>query len=1049
MNSLKNLYVCKASAGTGKTYTLAAHYIALLMNNQPSRSILAVTFTNKATAEMKQRILTYLNAIASATSHQKTKSFLNKVREVSQTRGLSCFTDEEYAKKAMVLLRDNLSDFDNLCITTIDSFLQTLLSGLAQALGQSAGFGVDLDISHAITTAVDEVLSMEVNEHQDVRDTVVDHLRQRLLNEEKWDLRPGLIIMAEKLYKEHAQVIRDQIPLVSAAHPEYAKQLQNYKDNLTNFTSDTEFLQFAQYCHALEPARVALESGKGGRNYKAFFHRCDDILRLSGSNFRELGEIELNRLSPSQQSLARSINSLLPVLERKFNRMKICSRYLSDMMLVGYVLERIRHDQRERNTVLLTETAYTLFSALNKHDAEFVLLKAGIRYRHIMLDEFQDTSALQWSNFHRLIEEAISSQYGSTLIVGDVKQSIYRWRNGDYQIMNSLHLPKPSSHIHEHFNAQNLSCNFRSRCNVVEFNLSTFSKLTSTENDSDLKTMYDEGYKDVSNLSDYYAPKHQGGYVHLRQFQSSENKSDESKEVRKQLLTWMFTRMEELLAFGYRPKDMLILCRTSKEAKEVLKVFHTLLQDKTNYPQLQKAGKIVSRDSFLLESSAAVCTIISALKYITHHDKIALKFLTCQHPDLDVQQLDFLSLSLPLTDLVEQITSKCLCCNYKYTGTDIAYINCFRDKVRTYIGRYGSNIEDFLLYWDDKMHSDSIPSSESDDIQIMTIHTSKGLEAKNVFLPFCAWTVEVLDAYRRPTLWCEVNDIQLANPELKAKLPIDYQPAMNDIGFSDDYQEERRKQRIDAINLLYVACTRAEDNLFVLPFINNHSKNTIGHLLVDLYGDDKEWGEAMQRPQLESNEEDSMPMPFSFDRATADSASYYSANTTVQFRQSQMARQMMIQLSDSVDVEHENIEFGNLCHAILEKVQKREDVPLAVEDFYLRGLIPSQTQKQQIHSLLHTLVHHPIAGEWFDGSWQLLREDTVFSLNGSTVEDCRMDRVMLRDNRAIVLDYKFGACKPEYFLQVNHYMDIMRRMGYQSVRGYLWLGFSGELKEVN
>lgn len=1067
LSSTQRMYVCKASAGTGKTYTLAAHYIALLLNGIPCKNILAVTFTNKATEEMKQRIITQLNAIAYHSYLADTQCFMNKVEEVAKERGLTKVSIKQYSKEAQKRLQQCMSNFDDLSICTIDSFLQTLFSGLAQAIGQAAGFGVDLDLKHAITTAVDKVLSIEIAQDRDIEKAVVKCLKERLSHEDKWDLRPKLIQLTEQLYHENVQQLWDHIPLVTRQDAAYAPILEQYAQSLGAFKQQQEFQTFQQAFLRIRHLATDLSNGTGEKNYNSFFGKCESVLAMRPA-LATLGDTDYNRftqpdklpqIDPADLQLLHDnvaiINQTAPTVYAHLIKYKVCREYLNDLLLAGYVMERILNDQKENNTILLCETAYKLMSALDKHDAQFILMKAGIRYQHIMLDEFQDTSSLQWTNFQRLLEEILSVMGGSALIVGDVKQSIYRWRNGDYEIMNNLDNRLKNAILAKNFNPQQLICNRRSRQQIVQFNLETFAQLSNDYSSqiAQLASMYNEGYE-PAKLEDYYVPGKTGGYVCLRQFTGGRT-SEENEAARQQLLEYMFQNMETLLQQGYRKKDMLILTRTAAESKQVIKTFNRLKKDETQYPQLHQAGKIISNDSFLLESSIAVNTIICGLKWIVRHDDIARTYITINHPQANIAALDALRSDLPFTDLVEQIIRCTLCDNQTYSGNDVAFINCLQDKIRGYIGKYGSNVADFLQYWDDKMHAESIPATDSDDIRIMTIHSSKGLQAKNIFLPFCAWKQEE-DGSLKNILWCSVPYLENTQQQ-RSFIPVSYGNDMAQIPeFKDLHDAEQRKQFIDALNLLYVACTRAEDNLFILVNKNSRTGKSVGWWLTSIYGESRDWG-TMQYPQAKEQSV-KMPEPFSFELSEEQKeentlhATYHSSAGVIQFRQSNLTQQMMRQtlhIEDNAD----NIAFGNLCHAILEKVQTAQDVNRVVHDFFLRGAIPSPREEQQIITLLNRLMNHPVAGAWFSGQYRLLREDTVLTCQDDgqqqeIVTECRMDRVMIQDNEVIVLDYKFGKPRDKYITQVQNYMRTMHLMGYTRVKGYLWYGFQGELQEI-
>jgi len=1099
----KTLYTIKASAGTGKTYTLAAHYVALLMNDVLYRRILAVTFTNKATAEMKQRIITYLNAIATASlsdddptrvKSDKVHDFLDCVRQVSAQRGYPARPDSEYKDRAARILPRILSDFDNMRILTIDAFLQTLLSGLAHALGQAAGFSVDLDLDKAITDAVDEVLAVEAQNDAKTLDAVTTCLRSRMLAEEKWDLRPTLIQMVKELYSEKVQMIRDTVAMPTAEH-DYTQQLRDYKASPLPYESTPEYQELCALYEKMKDYKQEERIPQGATYYHLINRAGQSIARdveakdafrgLSDSQYASFTKIAdrpkqfagtpefIVKRYKDDLALGQHIyddllrmNELLPLFRQPFARRQACCTYLNELQLLGYVVDRIRFDQRENNTFLLTETANTLCRALKEHDAFFILEKAGIRYEHIMLDEFQDTSTLQWSNFRELVLELLS-QGGSALIVGDVKQSIYRWRNGDYEIMQGLDLDPDLQHF---YTDKQLVRNFRSCRAIVGFNGDTFRLLSANEAPV-VKSMYEEHF-DLQQLDKFYKSSKPEGYVCLRRFspayktdQSADQQlthAEQNEQARTALLDYMFCRMETLLDYGYDKKDMLILCRSKGDSKRVIDRFNQLIADSDTYPHLAAAGKIISRDSFSLSASLAVQTIVSALSYIARHDGVGLQLLKTNYPDIDVTEaLRGLHCGLPLNVLVDRIVASFLCtaADNTYDGSDIAHLNCFRDKLRGYVCNHGSDVHEFLRYWDDNMQNDTIPANDTDDIKLMTIHSSKGLQAKNVFIPFCGWKMEET-GNKAPTMWCDVDDLQ---PDATLQMPVPY-GAWTEMGMPAEHAEEQLHQRVDALNLLYVACTRAEDNLFVLVY---DDAARAGQLLTDLYdvqpNDMVEWGDPMMQRPVAKKEEEEMPEPFSFEKTPTLDAVCATSGAKIEFRQSQQARQLMMDQAEAAAAPDDFAQaeaaqqsyytrFGTLCHAILEHIRTADDLSRAVEDMWMRGQIPSEAVKKNITDLISRLMQHPVAGEWFTDRWTLLREDTILSRNEQgQIEERRVDRVMIsRTNpgQALVLDYKFAREEAEHEEQVRNYMQALRNMGYTDVRGFLWYGFRNYLKEV-
>ncbi|MCQ2311119.1 MAG: UvrD-helicase domain-containing protein [Paludibacteraceae bacterium] len=946
----KTLTICKASAGSGKTFTLAAHYVALLLSGESFRSILAVTFTNKATEEMKQRILTYLYAI----SKGQGGDFLDKVKSIIKAiRPNAIVNDQTLCQMAGEQFEAILADYDNMKVSTIDSFLQTLLSGMAQMLGKAAGYAVDLDTDHAIREAVDQLMSTHIEEQEGLKETIANYLNKQLDEEQNWDVRDRLLSIARELYKESVQMHQDRIVLDRDLIKAYIRDMEQVED---------------------EQKMVTLE-------------------------------------------------------------------HLNDVMLLSYIVHRIDANQAERNSLLLAKTAYILHEALQPGDADFILEKVGIRYKHIMLDEFQDTSLLQWANFLHLIQEILAGG-GTALIVGDIKQSIYRWRNGDWHIMAGLTESHPS--LGNYLQEEPLQKNFRSCREVVKFNLETFSD------------RYGEKY-DANHLENYYrSGDKEGGYVELRWYPFSRSSTKPTKtgkmpsdavrllrgeNQRQAMLHDMLAEIETLLQQGDKPSDMLILIRKRAQAQDILSVYQQLIQDHEHYPNLLH-HRPVSNDSYVLETSPAVMMVMQALRFVAYGDTAARHFVHLHNPNVSINDLNGLDRNMPLSFLVEEIIRLCLCPEGEYTGSDIAYLNCLKDKIHDYISTYGSNLNELIRYWDDKMHAEAIPSTDTGDIRIMTIHSAKGLEAKNVFIPYCSWPMED-DDKSSVKLWCDAKH-QPSNPEHQMKMvPISNKKAIQSAGYEQEYKQEHDDERMDNTNLLYVALTRAANRLFVysdLAYSAKGAGDTAGHLLLNRWNaasnvktmwenwheGDEQWlswttGTIFTEPVKKNANKEKELKPFSFDDADVVEAHFYSDNRHIEFRQSQEAQ-------------NGNRDFGTLCHDMMSHIANQTDAERIIQDYWARGLIMTTEQKERAEQAIADIFADTTMADFFSERW------TVWSERAILPDDFRPDRVMVDEQtkEAIVLDYKFGAMRGKYLDQVRQYMTLIREIGYQ-VKGCIWV----------
>ena len=461
----KPVTICRASAGTGKTYTLAAYYVGLLLSGEDYRSILAITFTNKATAEMSERIIGYLHGIAEGGESaflEYARSFM--VRDAGAPESL-------LRARAGECFRKMLLDYDNVQVQTIDSFLQSLLSGLAGVLRVGAGQSTELDVDHVIRTAVDELLSTEMTAAD--KEILEDYMQLKLDQESQWDVRGSLVAMVKELYNESVQMLDAEGKILFDA-----KAIQRRREQVEQLWQNDERVK--ELKAVLDTCKMQYEGYN--RYSKAAYDRLSRSVekpekvsakdRFRGVTGKFCSTEEMAQATAIAEELAKTYNTLF--LTVKFSR---------DQELMASLQAIILRDLAEANSALLARTASTLSKALKTGDADFILEKAGIRYKHVLIDEFQDTSRLQWSVIEQLLRDVLAGAGNTLLIVGDIKQSIYRWRNGDWHIMEELkderRKVRGKGSINERFTS--LTRNFRSSEEVVKFNLALFDYITNDE----------------------------------------------------------------------------------------------------------------------------------------------------------------------------------------------------------------------------------------------------------------------------------------------------------------------------------------------------------------------------------------------------------------------------------------------------------------------------------------------------------------------------------------------------------------------------------------
>ena len=982
--------VCRASAGTGKTFTLAAYYVGLLLRGESYRNILAVTFTNKATAEMKERILGYLYGIATGSGDE---AFLKKALELSNQGGVEqeefvsmpypnaslCENMERHGNRTTLMaraeqcFREMLLDYDNVQVSTIDSFLQTLLAGMAKMLGKAAGFRVELNIKQVITKAVDRLLTADMSPA--LQQIMGEYLQEQLRQEGRWDIRQTLITLALDLYNEQVQM------LVSDGKVELdEKMISAYKRSLDRWAQLPEMQNLQNMVAQAKTANEAL--AKPDKQVGDAVVRIERSLAVdktlpSKDWFRWLTE---NKLAKTTDPLLLSINEQAARCGKIYRECMLTRSCLNDMRLMRSLLQEIETCLQDENRMLLAKTANTLRNALKEGDADFVLEKAGIRYKHIMIDEFQDTSTLQWQVFRPLIADVLAGEGHTLLIVGDIKQSIYRWRNGDWHIMAELGTENDPFQAYYNKDFAPLVKNFRSRRNVVQFNLQTMMRVCGlNEENQKIKALYDEGYKTPTdspyeggdNLADFYNTKNDGGFVRLRVYPQCRASKKETaslaeqtlqkERVQQDILTDMFATIRQLLDKGERASDIMILVRKNAIAQQVVDFYNSQVD-------WHEQVRIVSTDSFHIDQSQSVQMIVNALLATDPAQNIARRYVDLHLPEnhpakMNLQEQLVATNDLPLYEQVQAIVRMLLCDEQgMFLGDDLAYLNCFMDKLMNYVATEGANRQAFLQYWADMMHDDSISAPDTNAMRIMTVHSSKGLESKTLFIPFCNW--EVVDNTKHPNLWCEACVQPQGNVKPLKQVPIPWKQAMEGTDYEAAYIAEAEAQRVDNLNLLYVALTRAADNLYLYTDypvqkteveIDHH----VGTLLVNANGLKEAVLEAFEsysdetqpcfveytlgeEPYIHRPKQEQKADLFSFRCADELPAAMQSNDDQVRFRQSQESMLYGLFGEEKAEQMIAHINIGSLCHDILAHIETREDQQTVVDQYMQRGVIESE-----------------------------------------------------------------------------------------------------------
>lgn len=1068
MNHSPELLVYKASAGAGKTFTLAVEYIKLLIRNPRAyRNILAVTFTNKATTEMKERILSQLYGIW--IKDQGSIPYLQKIKDDVK------LSEEQICKSAGVALHNMIHDYSRFRVETIDSFFQSVMRNLARELELSANLNIELNNMEVLSDAVDSMIE-KLDRKSPVLYWLLEYIEERIAGDKRWNVSGEIKNFGRNIFDEGYIEKGDGL----------RQKLQN-KDCIKNYrktlqTIEKEALEqmkgFAeQFFGLLDMNGVKVEDLKNGsRGIAGYFNKLsagkldDSIRNATVEKCLECPDEWVKKTSAARNTIIEMAErELIPLLKeaenyrsrnnKVLNSCQLSLRHVNNVRLLANIDEEVRKLNHENNRFLLSDTSALLHHLVHDGDSSFVFEKIGTTIRNVMIDEFQDTSRMQWNNFRLLLLEGLS-QGADSLIVGDVKQSIYRWRSGDWGILNGLKTSIGSFPV----KVKTLTTNRRSAANIILFNNEVFTAACNVLNSihkeeqgkecEELKEAYNDVCQEIYNEPGK-------GYVKAT-FLSDKEDATYTIDTLQQLAG----EAQALVAKGVQLKDIAILVRKNRSIPLIADYF----DKNTSY-------KIVSDEAFRLDASLAVCMILDGLRYLSEPaNRIAKAQLAaayqnkvlCRQIDLNTLLLNDIDDYLP-RDFTEQVEALRLMPLYELMeklfglfqmsriGQQDAYLCAFFDAVTEYMQSNSSELSAFITYWEEKLCSKTIPSGEVEGIRILSIHKSKGLEFHTVLLPFCDWKME--NETHNHLVWCAPQHTPFSDLDI---VPVNYSTAMQQSIYRDDFLNERLQLWVDNLNLLYVAFTRAKKNLIIWGKAGQ--KGTVSELLSQaiesipaletsssfcMVKEEREegdiiytGGELYLSSIKKGNNSSANKLLLKPQRLTVH---LETLETNIEFKQSNRSADF---IRGEEETGEKYIRQGQLLHNLFSVIRTQSDIPSAIERLRFEGIIESAKQEEQIRKLTEWALKHPLVKEWYSGSWTLYNECAIIYQENGELQTRRPDRVMMKNGEVIVVDFKFGKKHATYNKQVHEYMTLLANMGYQHIRGYLWYVFNNELEEI-
>ncbi len=1019
--------IYNASAGSGKTFTLVKDYLVLLLNSSRDdayKNILAITFTNKAVGEMKSRVILGLSSLAEEKTPTNTESLLKLLMEETS---LEKSEIQNRSKKILKNILHNYAAFD---ISTIDRFTHKIIRTFAKDLGIPANFEVELNLDLILQEAVDRVIN-RAGEEKELTKVLLKFTLDKTDDDKSWDISRDLFSFSKLLIRESQQQYVQQ--LKGKSLQDFADFSEKIKLGITLIEEDiTGFANsFFELSNKFDLTEKDFNGGylfkyfikiKNQNYIKLFGAKWQDKLEDSALYPQRLSDDKKAILDQHQLEIAELFNrSKKAILKRDY--LKAIDKSIIPLSLLSEISNEIDKIKKERSLVLISDFNPTIAKEINNQPVPFIYERLGERYKNYFIDEFQDTSEMQWTNIIPLADHNLNTiqsndeSAANITLVGDAKQSIYRFRGGKAEQFIDLCMAENPFQVEKE--VIDLPSNYRSAKEVVEFNNSFFQYISNKFESHTYKTLF---------LNSAQKPiKQGGGYVNISFLEAKKKEEELELHPIKALEI-----IKDLDAQGVSRSDICILTRTRKESFAI-----------ANYLNEQGVS-IVSSESLLVSNSPEVRFINNLLTAsLNPHDKnikwellnylvqkleikdahkLILENLEKEHQEFfawlsdydiyfDIKKIQVLS----IYEAAEYIIRA-----FSLIKNSDAYLQFYLDFVFDSLNNKNIGVSEFLELWNQKSEKLSILAPKSNNaVQIMTIHKSKGLEFPIVIYPFAN---SALQDVTRESIW-------LPLPEGLNDIPIGYLKAskgMLDWGETEAnaYQELLDKTEFDSINILYVAFTRAAQQLYIISNLDISAKGEINEkkvsgLLIGYLKDNNLWSDEKETFEFGTKVMENYQTSES--STNLKNSHYFSSSTQ------NNAVQIMTKsglLWDSL--QEKAILKGDLYHDIFSEIDTIEDMPSAIQKFTLRENL-EESEFQELERLISEVILHPELSEYYSSEATVVKERNILSPNGEVL---RPDRLNIKNKIVTIIDYKTGAFQKTHQLQMEQYENILTEMGY-------------------
>lgn len=1056
------LNIYNASAGSGKTYTLTQTYLRLAFSAPDAyRQILAVTFTNKATDEMKMRILKSLHDLKEGNPSDYTE-MLMKIHQLDAVR---------LRQRAAIILSDILQNYSYFAVLTIDTFFQKILRSFTREMNLGAGYEVELDTGKVIDEIVKNTIqSIENDKH--LEDWLTEMALNRIENSKGWSITEELKAQGKEIFNESFLKLNFHQLSEEELNSNLKEINRKATEAVNGFTANILAISvralgiiaqqglstedFSGKSRSFARQFVKWQSGNFEPPTDTFYNAIDNVEKwYSKTSERSIiSSIE----SAYDAGLNACMHEISLLFETEYSRYETGKAIRKNIYVFGiyrHLLRELQNYREEHNVLLLSDANLFLRELIGTDETNFIYEKIGSRFRHFLIDEFQDTSGFQWDNFRPLLVDTADQGF-ENMLVGDVKQSIYRWRGGRRELLMG-----EAAAAFRQFKNFNLDTNWRSARNIVDFNNQLFTHLPdylfmSFWNSK--KTIPPEVEDNIRRIRQVFRDgaqkwqgKFEGGYVNIKFF-SSQNYND--GEVLEQEL---ISRIKDAQDRGYKASDICLLVRSNNEASILSEILHRQPHDE------RYIFKFISSESGFITGSVAVRYLLGWLRWIDNprnqvNNAELLKLYAQIYPSqggLDWHEWLFKAfdrerfLEIFGQGFAEKVNTIRQLAPFRMVEElighfqlhlmhdEVAYLSAFQDFILEKSPKVFHDLNLLLREWDERGAETSLKLGDAvDAIKIYTIHKAKGLEFEVVMIPMLNGIS--LDGISSSNFWAFTKNTEFEHFNY---FPLQYTSSLADSQFVEAYAAEKFSYYVDNLNMLYVATTRAKTELYILSDANKKKITDISsplhHILTS----------ASQNESLKffkSTVENNLP-EFTLGAKTQN------RKVSEKCSESKLGTEYVITASEQLPLlrnsgkwayHDEKTEYGHLVHFIFSKIKIASDLDNALNNALQQGYL-TLDELPDLRQKILNILDDAAASDWFSSEWKVRTERKLISAGGAVKVP---DRVIFNGKVCKVIDFKTGVHRPENEKQVRDYMNLLRESGFEHVEG--WLLYTDEIKTI-